>query len=127
MVEFVIILPLLLMIVFAIAEFGIVFGRWQSISNAAREGARTAIVFRTDCVAGDVVDEVRDRVRLYTAPLGISLADEAIAVEGACDGSGTNTTVNVESAYTFLVLPGFASSLSPSVNLVGRSVMRNEG
>ena len=127
MVEFVIILPLLLMTVFAIAEFGILFGRWQSINNAAREGARTAIVFRSDCVPDDVIAEVRSRVRLYATPLGIALADAEIVASGACDGIGTNTVVDVRSAYTFVVLPGFASSVSPSVDLVGRAVMRNEG
>jgi len=127
MVEFVIVLPILLMLVFAIVEFGVVFGRWQTLSNAAREGARTAIVFRTNCVSSAVESEVRQRVKDYASPLGIVLADGDISVSGACGSSTTSSTVSVTLPYTFKVLPGFAASVSPSIDLVGNSVMRNEG
>ena len=127
MVEFVIILPILLMIVFAIVEFGVLFGRWQTLSNAAREGARTAVVFRTNCVAGTVEAEVRQRVKDYAAPLGMVLTDGDIGISGVCGSSTTSSTVTVTLPYTFKVLPGLASSVSPSIDLVGNSVMRNEG
>ncbi len=127
MVELVIILPILLTLVFAIAEFGILFGHWQTISNAAREGARTAVVFRTNCVAANVEAEVRQRVKDYAAPLGILLADGEISVSGVCGPGNTNSTVTVTHAYDFEVLPGFAPSVSPTIDLVGNSVMRNEG
>jgi Flp pilus assembly protein TadG len=127
MVEFVIILPILLMLVFAIAEFGVLFGRWQTLSNAAREGARTAVVFRTNCVAANVEAEVRQRVKDYAAPLGIALADGDIAVFGVCGSSDTSSTVSVTLPYTFKVLPGFAASVNPTIDLVANSVMRNEG
>jgi Flp pilus assembly protein TadG len=127
MVEFVIILPVLLMLVFSIVEFGVLFGQWQTLSNAAREGARTAIVFRSGCNAGTVEAEVRQRVKDYAAPLGIILADGDIAVAGVCGASTTSSTVTVTLPYTFTVLPGFASSVNPSIDLVGNSVMRNEG
>jgi Flp pilus assembly protein TadG len=127
MVEFVIILPILLMIVFAIIEFGVLFGRWQTLSNAAREGARTAVVFRSGCNATTVEAEVRQRVKDYAAPLGIVLADTDIAVSGVCGSSTTSSTVTVTLPYTFKVLPGVAASVSPTIDLVGNSVMRNEG
>ena len=127
MVEFVIILPILLMIVFAIVEFGVLFGRWQTLSNAAREGARTAVVFRSPCNTGTVEAEVRQRVKDYAIPLGIVLADADIAVSGVCGASTTSSTVSVTLPYTFKVLPGFAASVSPTIDLVGNSVMRNEG
>jgi Flp pilus assembly protein TadG len=127
MVEFVIILPILLMLVFAIVEFGVLFGRWQTLSNAAREGARTAVVFRTNCDATAVEAEVRQRVKDYASPLGITLADGDIDVSGVCGASNTSSTVSVTLPYTFRVLPGFASSVSPTIDLVGNSVMRNEG
>ena len=127
MVEFVIILPVLLMLVFAIIEFGVLFGRWQTLSNAAREGARTAVVFRTNCVVSAVEAEVRQRVKDYAAPLGIVLTDGDIGVSGVCGASNTSSTVSVTLPYTFKVLPGFAASVSPTIDLVGNSVMRNEG
>ena len=36
MVEFVLILPALLVILFGILEFGVLFFQWQTLSNAAR-------------------------------------------------------------------------------------------
>jgi len=127
MVEFVIILPILLMIVFAIVEFGVLFGRWQTVSNAAREGARTAIVFRTNCSTSSVEAEVRDRVKDYASPLGISITDADIAVSGVCGNSASSSTVTVTVPYTFQVLPNLAASVNPTIDLVGNSVMRNEG
>jgi Flp pilus assembly protein TadG len=127
MVEFVIILPLLMMILFATLEFGVLFGRWQTISNAAREGARTAIVFRTNCNIAAVTTEVRNRVKVYAAPMGLTLTDADIAVSGVCGSSDTSSSVNVQIPHTFNVLPNFAASVSPTINLLGSSVMRNEG
>ncbi|MDH3500753.1 MAG: pilus assembly protein, partial [Acidimicrobiia bacterium] len=42
LVEFALILPLLLSLVVGIAEFGLAFKDFLSVSNAAREGARVA-------------------------------------------------------------------------------------
>jgi Flp pilus assembly protein TadG len=43
-VEFVLVLPLLLVLVFLVFEVGRLFGSWLLITNAAREGARYASV-----------------------------------------------------------------------------------
>jgi Flp pilus assembly protein TadG len=127
MVETVIVLPLLLMVLFAVVEFGIVFGRWQAISNAAREGARLAIVFQTSCDELDVESRVTQRVEEYVAPLGLGPSEIEVEIDGACGPRGSPTIVTVDSTYTFWVLPGFAESVSPSLDLRGRSEMRNEG
>ena len=115
------------MTLFAVIEFGVVFGRWQTVTNAAREGARKAVVFRTNCVAGDVETEVKGVVKNYASSIGINLLDTDIDVQGACGSKDTSSTVSVTLPYTFAVLPGFAASVSPTITLVGNSVMRNEG
>jgi Flp pilus assembly protein TadG len=127
MVEMVIILPLLFMMLFAIVEFAVLFGRWQTLSNAAREGARTAVVFRSGCNAGAVAAEVRQKVKDYVAPLGMVLADGDIAVTGVCGASDTSATVTATYTHDFKILPNFAGSVSNSIGLVGVSAMRNEG
>ncbi len=43
-VEFAIILPLLIMLVFGIIQFGIAYNNWISLTHAARHGARIAAV-----------------------------------------------------------------------------------
>ena len=44
LVEFALVLPLLLLIMLGIAEFGFVFQRYEVLTNAAREGARVAVL-----------------------------------------------------------------------------------
>ena len=46
-VEFAIILPVLLMVLFAILQFGVVFNNYIQVTAAAREGARKASVSRS--------------------------------------------------------------------------------
>lgn len=129
MVEMVIILPVLLMLLFAIAEFGLVLTKWQTITNAAREGARDAVVFRVNCDAGTVESEVRTTVKNYAAAGGVTLTDGDIAVAGACGALNTDTSVGVTHDYIFDVLPGFASSIAsnPTLPLSASATMRNEG
>ena len=42
LVEFALVLPMLLLVVLGIAEFGFIFQRYEVVTNAAREGARIA-------------------------------------------------------------------------------------
>ncbi len=44
LVEFALVLPLLLLVMLGIAEFGFIFHRFEVLTNAAREGARIAIL-----------------------------------------------------------------------------------
>ena len=127
MVEAVIVLPVLLLVLFAIAEFSVVLSRWQTLSNAAREGARTAIVFRAPCVAPAVETEVRQRVIDYAASGGVSISTDQIDVEGVCGDPTSNSRVQVTAPYQFRVVGAMAPSLSPTINTVGTSVIRNEG
>lgn len=46
MVEFVMVLPILMMILFGIIQFGITFGRYVALTDSVRAGARTAAVSR---------------------------------------------------------------------------------
>jgi Flp pilus assembly protein TadG len=127
MVEMVFILPILCVLIFAIAEFGIAFGRWQTINNAAREGARRAIVYRQPCDATAVNTEVSDHVEAYAALIGMTAADLTITPINVCGAAGTDALVTVTTNYSFAILPGFASGLGSSIVLMGRAVMRNEG
>ncbi len=126
MVELAILLPVLLLMLFALLEMGIVLMRWQTLSNAAREGARTAVVFRSPCNAGTVQGLVQTRVVAYASSASITIAPADVTVTGHCGGAGINTSVTVNHTYNFQVLGAF-STLGPSINLSANSVMRNEG
>jgi Flp pilus assembly protein TadG len=127
MVELVLVLPVLLVVLFGLLEFGLLFGRWLTLSNAAREGAREAVLFRIGCDAGSVEAAVRERVRTYAEHLGVTLGDADIEVEGQCLPRNTTARVTVNLVHTFRVLPGLAEGVGPTIALVASSEMRNEG
>jgi Flp pilus assembly protein TadG len=122
--EMLFVLPLLFLILFGIIEFGLVLGRWQTVTNAAREGAREAIVFRQPCNAATVQADVDARVAAYLASSGITA--DSIVLTGACTGSGNNATVTVQYAHPFQTIQNFAPSIGPDIDLTGTSTMRNE-
>ena len=65
LVEFALILPLLLFIILGLVDFGFMFQRFEVVTNAAREGARIAVL------PGYVTADVRPGSRT-TSPLEAS-------------------------------------------------------
>jgi Flp pilus assembly protein TadG len=126
MVEFIIILPILLGLLFAILEFGLAFVRWQTISNAAREGARLAVVAPNGCSAGAVGAQVQNVVNTYAAAANIDTSEVTTISSNLCAGTGELVTVRVEHDFDFPVLSALMPSISDAVTLVGTSVMRTE-
>ena len=124
-VEAVIVLPVMLLLVFSIAELGIAFTRSNSLTDAVREGARAGVVFRTPCDAGPVTTLVTTTVSTFANSSGIDPADITTTVTGACTGTGTQLTVDATVPYNFVALDSLAG-LAPSLNLTARTVMRNE-
>ncbi len=124
-VEATIVLPLMLMLTFGIAEFGISFTRWNSLTNAVREGARAGVVFRTPCVAGAVTNLVQATVADFADSSGIDPANITTTVTGACGGTGSQLTVTSTVPYDYVAVAALAG-FAPSTNLSARTVMRNE-
>jgi Flp pilus assembly protein TadG len=124
-VEATIVFPLMLLLVFAIGEFGVSFTRWNSLTNAVREGARAGVVFRSPCDAGPVTTLVETTVANFASSSGIDPADITTTVTGACTGTGTQLTVTATVPYDYIALDALAA-LAPSTSLRARTVMRNE-
>lgn len=78
-VEFALVLPILVLLVFGIIQFGFIFFHYISITHAAREGARWAALEQPDT-------EVRLRVK-NSAP-GLTIPDADITIVPAGDRSG---------------------------------------
>jgi Flp pilus assembly protein TadG len=66
MAEFAIVLPVLMLVVFAVIQFGILFNNFVALTDAVRAGARTAAVSRT---AADPVGATVARVQSATGDL----------------------------------------------------------
>lgn len=69
MIEFALILPLFILILFGILEFGVYFTQSLSVTSAAREGARLGITCASDA---DFTAKVEERVQSSTPSLDVS-------------------------------------------------------
>ena len=126
-VEAAIVFPLMLLLLFAIGEFGISYTRWNSLTNAVREGARAGVVFRSPCDAGPVETLIEATVLDFASSSGIDPGNITMEeMTGACTGTGTQLTVSASVPYDFIALDAFIAGFGPSMNLSARTVMRNE-
>jgi len=91
LVEFALTLPLLLVVIAGIVDFGFLFQRYEVVTNAAREGARIGTL------PGYTEAAVRDRVRQYVqSGLNLSTAAlDAAVVNSAAGVAVTNPTITV--------------------------------
>ena len=98
--EFALLLPVLLMILFGIIEFGMIMYGREVVTNASREGARAGIVQRTPPVTAGEITTVATS---YLAGTGIALADVVIAVPTFGGATGTPVTVTATYNYPWLI------------------------
>lgn len=110
LIEYALVLPMLLLVVLGIAEFGFMFQRYEVITNAAREGARIAVLpgYSTADVQNRVVAYVREgRVPVALTNPSVLVADVDIPVPGRLPISARRVTVTYTHNYMFL--PGIGA------------------
>ena len=93
-VEFALVLPLLLVMLFGIVEFGRVYSQYQVYQGAAREGARFAAV-RNGSGTGPDTAAVRARVIDAAQPYEDNVASGSINVSAQCSSSNVGSVVRV--------------------------------
>jgi Flp pilus assembly protein TadG len=132
LVEAAVTIPLLLLVSVGIFEFGRAYQTWQVITNAAREGARVAVLPSANVTA------VRQRVRDYMQAGQLSgWSTASVTVDSAAtlmvNGSATSASrVTVDYPFTFVVLRPVArlttrnSTLGGAVTMSAQALMRNE-
>jgi len=126
-VEFALILPILLFVLFAIIEFSIALYDKAVITNASREGARMGIL--SALAPRPSAADISATVNTYAATNLISFAPATpnTTVTGApCGATGDYITVSVAYTYNFFVLPNFMTTLTGPLVLNGAAVMRCE-
>jgi Flp pilus assembly protein TadG len=123
LVEFALLLPLLMMILFGIIEFGLVLYNQEVITNATREGARFGIVIGAPRPTTGQIEGVVDG---YLTSAGLNAGNATVNVAGAQGASGNDLTVSVTYPYTFLVLSNFVAGLGGNLTLNATSVMKLE-
>lgn len=144
LVEFALVLPLLLVVIAGIVDFGFLFQRYEVVTNAAREGARLASLpaynGQTDLIRAHVRNYVQQGLALDNAAMTGVLPNTAAAVNIANTtlsytvGGGTyqipavSVTVTYNHSFLMLgpVLGLIGGSWGNTMNIVGFSQMRLE-
>jgi Flp pilus assembly protein TadG len=132
LLETAITMPLILIVSVAIFEFGRAYQTWEVLTNAAREGARVAVL------PGTSVSDVQSRVVSYMTTGQLAHPDTAsIDVDknrtisiGATTASASQVTVNYP--FEFIVLQPVArlvvsgSTMGAPITMSVSAEMRNE-
>jgi Flp pilus assembly protein TadG len=131
LLETAITIPIVLLVSVAVFEFGRAYQTWQVLTNAAREGARVAII------AGTTDQEITTTVRNYltsgrlTNPGAASVNISRTVPFGP---AGTASSVTVSLPFSFIVLNPVARLVTPNstvgnapLTMQSVAIMRNEG
>jgi Flp pilus assembly protein TadG len=121
-------IPLILLISVAIFEFGRAYQTWQVLTNAAREGARVAVI------SGSTDDEVRAAVTNYMTIGRLSnVSANYVSLNRAeALGSSTGSRVTISYPFQFIVLNPIVRLVTPSssvgapLTMSAVAIMRNE-
>src|SRR5262245_44964780 len=130
MLEAAMTLPLLLFVCIGIIEFGRLYQTWQVMTNAAREGARVAVL--------PTQPSVDARVRQYLQmgglnsdnSVGVNVTAVPVSLGGGATASGSRVTVTYP--FTFMVLQPIAqlvvsgSTVGAPITISTSATMRNE-
>lgn len=132
LIELALILPLLLLLLGGIVDFAFMFQAFEVLNNAAREGARVAVL------PGYSAQDARNRVAEYVTAAGLpATANTSVQQVTLTAGSGSSITtaagfqVTVVYQHQFTMLGPLmtlasAGSLGSSITLTARSTMRSE-
>ena len=132
LIEFAIALPLLIFVLAGIVDFGMMFQAFESVTNAAREGARVGVL------PGYNPPDVQACVNAYLTASGLRTVPLACTGPGVCvtnvpvttpAGVFTARRVAVQYTYTLAVLGGVAPMFGGTfgtINLNATSIMRTE-
>jgi Flp pilus assembly protein TadG len=120
-------IPIILLISVSIFEFGRAYQTWQVLTNAAREGARIAIL--TDKTDADVQAAVKGYMTSGGLPIGSAVVnvDRNVAM-----GSNTASRITVNYPFQFIVLNPVVRLVTPTsttgapLTMQSVALMRNE-
>ena len=127
LVEFALLVPIFLILLFAIVDFGMGFHSWITVTNSAREGARLGAVQATTL---QIETRVRDTATLINEDTNMT-----VTVTNAADNGGDpGESVVVQVDYDYDLITPLASlvaflsgdTLGPTLELSSTAEMRLE-
>lgn len=131
MIEFALVFPILVLMFAGIVEFGVLFQRYLVVSNAAREGARVAVL--PGYTQTDVQNRVTDYVRNGTGDTSLTATTVLTVVTitpvaPAQPFPAAQVSVSITHNYWLMgpVSALFGGGSWTSITLAARSTMRIE-
>lgn len=124
-IEFALTLPILLVMLFGIIDFGRLLYTQEVLNTAVREGARVGIKMRTVPVSDPEIE-----TQVTTVIDASQLADSSnatIAINRLAVGTSTNLQVGAQYNFSFLVANALIPGLSQTRVMNATSIMRMEG
>lgn len=129
LVEAAMIMPLILLISVGIFEFGRAYQTSQILTNAAREGARLAVINGSTDAA--VTERVRNYMQAGSLP-NYSTAAVTIQRTVALTGADTASRIQIDYPFQFMVLNPVVRLVTPTsttgapITMQSSALMRNE-
>ena len=118
LVEFTIILPILLIILLGMLEFGLVLNAYLSINNCSREGARLGVVGGSD-------GEIKNLIKDISPSLNTNKLNVSINPVESSRRRGESLTVTVEYSYD-VITPIISVIIDDEIDLKMQTTMRIE-
>jgi Flp pilus assembly protein TadG len=120
LVEFALILPIILLLVVGMLEFARAWNLHQVMTDAAREGARRAVLADDGLPKGQTQDSVKKAMWDRLNQFGYNPAKATMSIDGPWKDTGESIRVTLICPYRFWVVPWM------SINMRTTFTMRNE-
>lgn len=127
LIEMAVALPLLLLVVMGIVDFGFLFQRYMVLTNAAMEGARVAVL--PGYSASDAQSRATAYARAGGVPGAVAATASSVSLPGANGGSWPGVRVVVTHTYQYQYigpLVGLFGGSFSSVTLTAQSTVRRQ-
>jgi len=136
LIEFALIVPMLLLVMLGIADFGFMFQRYEVLTNAAREGARIAVL--PGYSDADVITRVTGFLSAGGVPVTgaaasptnpvVTVTNVSVALPVGTALQAKRVQVTFTHSYMFIgpIAGMFSGTFNGTVPITARAVMRNE-
>lgn len=127
LLEFALVLPVFLLLLFGMIEFGLVLVKKNEMTSAVREGARYGIILTNPKPTDTTIKgKVCDALGISATSTNRTTCTSQITVTGQGGAYGTPLTVAMTAPYTSLFYGQLFSAIGRSINVTATSTMVNE-
>jgi Flp pilus assembly protein TadG len=121
LVEFALVLPVLLLLLFGIVDFGRAFHAYLTIDHVGRDAARTASIGKIDDAS--IVTTAKNNIMSVS---GINSVDVTVSPSKASRTSGDEVTITIKNAKFTLLTPILGSLVKEITFKEDKTIMRVE-